>query len=243
MRKIIFIIAAVVALLCCISGFLLFIKYENSRDFSKNLKYFSGKSVSCIGNNSARNNIIYFHGMDEDPPSSQENENRKILLDLAKKFDVMFALPRGNSTCKNKRCWNQFSKKITEDTFRYAVKLSSSCFKRETDFGVIGFSNGGYLTGKISHYCFKPQPIWSISIGSAGNIDDFREDFSLKNCTPIYLLIGKNEMTYKPAKKYFSDLRSRNANVELIEFDGGHEVPKIALENLLDSLLHRKFIF
>lgn len=72
-----------------------------------------------------------------------------------------------------------------------------------------------------------------ISIGAAAL--PYRDESSdLAKCGSLKLIVGKHDQYNKrEANKYADNLKARHANVELIEFDGAHEIPEqVLLDNL-----------
>ena len=49
----------------------------------------------CLGAPSAAHRAVYLHGLDSAGPSWQELHNRDVLAELAARFDLRLALPRG----------------------------------------------------------------------------------------------------------------------------------------------------
>lgn len=105
--------------------------------------------VSCIGPDNAKGFLIYLHGMDSKSPSKQELQNRKILNDLASKYNLKIALPRAQMQCPTQPgsiCWGwTWNASELANIIPQILESREQCFPNDQPFGVIGFSNGGYL--------------------------------------------------------------------------------------------------
>lgn len=183
-------------------------------------------ATDYIGSKDAKNFVLYLHGMDSPGPSKQERTNREVLKKIAEKLDILFALPRSESKCSNNEkllCWEQDT--IEELQKTYAVIKDSVDRKiHENSFGIIGFSNGGFFVSKLLQHGITNEPLWFLSIGSAGSWNS-KNKIDLKNRSPIVILIGRHDRWhYDYAHKYANYLKEAKANVHLMAFDGGHEM-------------------
>ncbi len=197
--------------------------------------------VLCLGEESALLFGAYLHGMDTIDPSKQELENRKLLDTIAKELNMRIAIPRSKDSCsptKEKTCWIQSSREDVTKTYEAIASSVSKCFPQDAKFGLIAFSNGGYLAGKIVNYCITPQPLWAILIGSGGTAREISRP-SLKECAPLFILIGKNDLANKSAKNYKSQMERLGADVKLTEFQGGHVVPFDSLVSTLKDIIKK----
>lgn len=187
--------------------------------------------VVCYGDRGASKQFIYLHGMDSSVPSAQELENRALMLKLAKQLKARVAIPRGNHLCQGKVCWKQGTIQEVDNTFRQVLEESRDCLDLTRPYGLLGFSNGGYLASKVAHFCVPPQPSWIIASGSAGQPPMNKE---LSKCPRMALLIGTKDITRKKTESYFQQLKSRRAMVSFRTFPSGH----VLLEKpLLETIL------
>lgn len=184
----------------------------------------------CLGDKSAKYQWIYLHGMDDPEISSQERDNRALMERLSRSMHARIFVARGNSVCKGKVCWKQTSPEEVRDTFDSIRLAAKECLDIGKPFGLIGFSNGGYLASKIAQFCIAPKPSWILAIGSAGSLGS---ETNLVECAPLSLLIGKKDMTRDKAKTYFESLRKAKLPVTYDTFAGGHELIQPVLENAI----------
>lgn len=186
----------------------------------------------CVGKKDAKMQWIYLHGMDDPSISAQERDNRALMEKMSQSMNARVFMARGNSVCKGKVCWKQHSSQEVQETFDQIRANAKGCLDFAKPFGVIGFSNGGYLVSKISQYCLAPKPAWILAIGSAGKVG---KEANLEACAPLSLLIGKRDMTREKTKIYFDSLRKAKLKVSLENFSGGHELIQSVLENAITN--------
>ncbi len=184
----------------------------------------------CLGDKVAKNQWIYLHGMDEPEISQQERDNRALMERLSRSMNARIFVPRGNTLCQGKVCWRQNSAEEVKETFAEIRQAAKDCLNLDKPFGFVGFSNGGYVASKFSHYCLAPKPAWILAIGSAGQ---FNGETNLAECAPLSLLIGKRDMTREKAKRYFESLSKSKLKVTYSDFQGGHELIQPVLENAI----------
>jgi predicted esterase len=211
---------------------------------SLSLKVFASE---CIGPDKASNFVVYFHGMDTPSPSSQERANRETLLAIADQLNIRIAIPRAKEACPNDKqliCWgwNFSDPRILDASLSESAKAQSLCFPKAKKVGFIGFSNGGFVANQILKDCRKSDFSWLVSIGAAGSWNDSTKK-DLSRCGHLKLMVGKKDKSnYDHSKKLASWLKDNKARVDLIEFDGGHEIPRKELEEELKKLLAEKSI-
>lgn len=125
----------------------------------------------------------------------------------------------------NYLCWPQDNK---EELLRTYKEIADSVHAQSID-GYIGFSNGGFFLTQLAQYIAIDKPI--IAIGSAGPINNTQGPQN-----KIHLLIGKqDEWHYKHAINLYNESKNTNLIIDLIEYDGGHEIPADILKNILNE--------
>ena len=192
-------------------------------------------SISCIGPVGGKP-VIYLHGMDVPSLSKTEQQTRKVLRHLAVNQRLRIALPRSARHCRRlpqKRCWN-FGRSMAAKVYQDVVASARNCFL-EKDFLLLGHSEGGYYVSKLVQFCIPHQARAIIAIGSAGSFHA-SDPQQLKNCGKLYLLIGDKEITRPKTDRYYHHLKKLGASVSLQEFSGGHIVPQLPLEKLIQTL-------
>lgn len=186
----------------------------------------------CLGPENAMSRFIYLHGMDDEKPSAQEQENRRILKSLAQSLKLRIAVVRGNHRCKGKVCWQQDTPQEVVATYAHLRKEAGACFDTTKPFGLFGFSNGGYLAGKIAYQCLAPHPAWVLALGSAGTVKGTSD---LSKCAPITVLMGSGDMTLEKARLFHADLVRQGALARFETFKGGHELKESVLKTILQA--------
>jgi hypothetical protein len=110
-------------------------------------------ATSCIGPESANVFFIYLHGIDSNPPSLQELKNRAILEKVALQKNIRIAMPRASMLCPNQPnsyCWGwSFDQSELLKVIPMIIESRKVCFRADKSFGLIGFSNGGYLLTRL----------------------------------------------------------------------------------------------
>ncbi len=203
-----------------------------------------GWGYDCIGPKTASNFAVYLHGMDTQKPSTQELSNRQKLLDIANVLNIRIALPRATDPCptdKNLICWgwNFNDSKVIDLALSASAKAEAECFSNGKPVGLIGFSNGGFVANQIVEGCKKSEFSWFISIGAAGSWSDSKI-IDLSKCGRISLLAGKQDKyNYENIKNLASWFKKSKTQVSLIEYEGGHEVPAMELEQELNRYLKK----
>ncbi len=169
----------------------------------------------CMGAPDAASAAVYLHGIDSFGPSWQELHNRDVLADLAARFDLRLALPRG--VCERGRCWPE-----PERALPWIRAAARACLG-DRPHGVIGFSNGGFLAGALARACTR-EARWLLVASAGGTVPpDAAHD--LAGCPPARVVIGRGDRYHlEPARALARDLAAGGADVRLIEFDGGHRL-------------------
>lgn len=220
---------------------------SNRSIISKNTKINDseiGLDVSCIGPVLADRFVIYLHGMDSVVPSKQELQNRTILNNLANILNIRFAIPRAKEKCPTQPeaiCWGwKFDQTELSTILPKIIESRSKCFSTEKPFAMLGFSNGGYL---LMRWFSKSFPLSGVSLPTliiASGSGKGYVSSSINNLSSIpklILVIGKQDkFNFDPSELLFKNFQKLNAPVQLIEFDGGHELNQDALEVALKSI-------
>ncbi len=197
--------------------------------------------ADCLGPADARHFAVYLHGNALVVPSQEE---RRVLAQVAQSLSVRFALPRGEQKCGEDTCWGW---RLDADQRRVgaaAIQAAAQrCFPKDARFGLVGFSNGGYLALGLLRACelpaLLPRVAWSLSVGSAmlrGPIEPTPTDLS--DCGQIVMLSGDGDtFNNDPAHNYRHRLEAKHAQVTEREFAGGHQLLQGPLEVALAELL------
>lgn len=196
-------------------------------------------ATECIGSKDSQIAAIYLHGMDSEAPSTQELQNRNRLTNIAKSLNLGFAIPRATERCPDGKLlcwgWNFNDHKSIEAAINSAQNAKAFCFPKAKHVGLIGFSNGGFVANQILKDCRKTDFDWLISIGAGGSwIKSDTKDLS--KCASLTLVAGKKDQyNYEKIKEFGNWLQSKNAKVNVVEYDDGHTLPEKELENILKS--------
>ena len=193
--------------------------------------------TDCIGPMTAKKSFVYLHGWDDPNMGSHEKENRRQFQKWAKKKGWRIALPRGKSRCSKGRrqCWNTRTKDSVLRAWNRIQEASLKC-KLTADWGVVGFSNGGYLVSSLFTLCPANMPNWLMQFGAGEN--SRVGSIQKKDCTPFAIAIGKRDISFAKAKAYAARLKALGSPVLYHEFHGGHVIDFALLSRLID----KKFI-
>lgn len=201
----------------------------------------SALAIECIGPKDSKTVAVYLHGMDSEPPSSQELSNRAGLASISKSLKIGFVVPRAKDKCPDNKLlcwgWNFNDSKSVESAIAAAMSAKSECFPKAISTGLIGFSNGGFVANQIIKDCRKTEFSWFISIGAGGswNKNDTKD---LSQCGSLVLMTGKKDKyNYEPIKELGKWLKDRKANINIVEYNEGHTLPEKDLEKVLKSML------
>lgn len=122
-------------------------------------------------------------------------------------------------------CWPHHSKQEFLDTHYY---LQHKIAKRPFS-GYIGFSNGGFFLLTLAQIESINVPI--IAIGAGGSLKVSEKS------NRIFLLIGnQDKLHYQYAKQFYQQAQNTPLDVTLIEYNGGHAIPKKPLEKLIKEI-------
>jgi len=188
--------------------------------------------VECIGDANARSRAVYLHGLDSFGPSWQELGNRRVLAQLAREHGLRIALPRG-PMCGSGRCWPYQGEDDQNALVSRIEGAAEACFGAGANYGVVGFSNGGFAAAEIFETCRLSQLDWIILSGSGGHIEPSHTT-SLADCGKIAVVIGdRDRHHWDIAHNYDKALRDRGADARLIEYQGGHRLAYSAMVEAL----------
>jgi hypothetical protein len=217
-------------------------------------------SVSCIGPEDATTFVVYLHGMDYKNPGMKERMNRIVLEEIARTQKIRIAVPRSDQYCGYKgankeRCWTWGTPEtpIHVKLWPKIIRSRTKCFSKDKKFGIIGFSNGGYLLNQwVRDKCLKPEvktmPEWLIAVGSARGRESALSEDSLhsEKCPPIIHLVGHQDLdnqgngdTNEPSDPfaYVNALKQRGAKIlDQFTFDGGHKLDVDSLSKALNKI-------
>jgi dienelactone hydrolase len=217
-------------------------------------------TVTCVGSKDAPRRAIFLRGITADVGPSEnwrlsrfnswshsvlsndlyfeKSYYEQDLAQIGRELGIRFALVESDRYCPGSlsaRCWTGDEPSSIAATYATVVEASKRCFPvRPDDFGLIGFSNGGYHVDRVVMQCLAPAPRWAIAIGSAGDPKLAGED--LKGCTRrLTLAAGDLDITREKAHGLASALGKHRLDVRFVEFYGGHEVPMDVLRDLLSQ--------
>jgi hypothetical protein len=195
----------------------------------------SAELAQCFKNPAARFNVIYLPGVDGVTVSKTELGNRKILDEVAKESKITIAVMRSKVPCPKRFpdsvCWPQDTAAQVNATIKTVLDQASSCLEKDKDIILLGFSNGGYLAGKLVQQCEKSPFKQVIAIGSAGYVPPSQAD--MRSCGKFTIMMGlKDKLTFQAAKDYYEALKKKNADVAFVTYEGAHTLTVKSLTQL-----------
>lgn len=186
-------------------------------------------SFVTLGSLDAPQAWIYLCGLTNHFNPQQMNEF-KTLDTLGKEFNIKIVAIKPHHRCSqlhNLLCWPQDNKDEALNTYQEIINI---VHPQEIN-GYIGFSNGGCFLIELFQYISFNKPI--IVIGATGNISNAQGPHNT-----VHLIIGKQDQWhYKYAINLYKQSKHTNLTINLIEYDGGHEIPINILKNVLQDLL------
>ena len=203
---------------------------------------FSCFGISCINQDKKeiKARIIYLHGMDSLNLSSQELSIRNSLKKLSDELGVEVALPRAFENCpENKKqiCWmwgaeRKVAIKLKKERI---LKETQRCFKSSAPLFWLGFSNGGNLISQIFQECEEKGKY--ITFGASGGY--IKSNLSrFGDCGSYKAVIGKDDKwNYSDAIKFYSSLKKKGGQIDIVEHQGGHEVSFEILEKIMKKYI------
>ncbi len=190
--------------------------------------------TDCLGPVDAQRRFVFLHGWEN--PNHPDQEYRNELESLSKQHGWRVALPRGRGRCaegNSRQCWAIKSVEELRQSWQIVQEGAEECFGKGKDWGIVGFSNGGYFAASLFSLCWEPRPLWIMGFGSAGTRSNVSKP---TGCGSFALVIGKNDPTFPAAKAFGQSLIKNNKNIIYREFDGGHRVDYPSLPDLIKQL-------
>jgi hypothetical protein len=195
--------------------------------------------MTCLGDPKAKNQAIFLHGFITEIKGKGPQPDYRIQLgQVAKDANLRIAMPVSKDPCRgdvNKRCWSGNNGKEIAAIWNDVITASSQCIDVKKPFGLIGHSNGGYMTGRIIMRCLKPQPTWAVAGGSAGDISH-TVGADTNDCATLTVFIGKKDLTNQKAKKFVEHLHAKRRKATFIEYNGVHDFEIESLVQLIRQL-------
>ena len=183
-------------------------------------------ATECIGDPQAAHHAVYLHGIDSFGPSWQELDNRRTLARLADAKHLAIAIPRAPVMAGGRR-WPQDTVSGLLETNNAIRDAARACFASTDHLGVIGFSNGGFAIARLYQKCIASFD-WFIVSGAGGSFGAEGDDLSA--CGHLAVVVGaRDRYHYEFAAQFNRDMLARHADVNLVEFDGGHRLDFDAL--------------
>lgn len=201
----------------------------------------STDKIECIGPEpeEAKSYMVFLHGAGI---TGIHKRNINVLKDIAKKKRVRFAIPISQWQCnaenyKGRPCW--LSGPIDDHSYKPAFRViedaAEKCF-RNRDYGLLGFSNGGYLVTTLKQHCVpnKFTKLIAVGMGVRGRPTDRP---GLRGCSPqLNVLIGDQDSEYMNiTKSSYELLKSRDADITFEVFEGGHELTAESLYRFFED--------
>ncbi len=197
------------------------------------------QAADCFSTKNSIAQLIYLHGMDSPNKSEQEQEIRRVLKAISEEKQIDVFLPRATIKCPNNPdqvCWTWGSEdgQQIEKRKKQLLKDSKSCFKSTKPLLWLGFSNGGNHVLQFFQSCDKGK---YLTFGSSGGYLKKWSD-NLSECGQLYSAIGKKDKwNYSTGLQFYNKLQNSKAHIQIVEFDGAHELKKETLVDLLGRAL------
>lgn len=195
----------------------------------------------CLNKSASDTAFVYLHGMDVATVSEQEKANREKLLRIAQNLHVSVVVPRATSICPantNQICWGwKFDQaELTQLKARIASAVVACGAKKI--IALVGFSNGGYAVNALHSRCEGDAFGKLISIGAMSNVQVMTLKYNQACAGQMVRLIGQQDnLNSSPATlKLVTDNKLENL-IQVVEFDGAHEIPESVLQVQLESWL------
>ena len=178
----------------------------------------------CLGKKGAAHSFVYLHGLDPSYGSNEEWTNRKILKQLADKYDVRIALPRSKNRCNGKFCWVYGTPRTMQASIDHVYQESKACGIDAKKAWIIGFSNGGYFLNRLFQNCRLQGN--HISVAAPSSVLSGK---SLASCGNLHVVAGKKEISYRGAKRLATKLKTlRKADTTFHGHSLYHHLPKFS---------------
>lgn len=184
-----------------------------------------------LGDCKAQTTWIYLCGLNSDFHNSFATNNRALLDEIGKELHIkIIALPPKDRSPDfgNQLHWPHESDTAVLQTYDYIKELT----KEYTIDGFIGLSNGGFFLHELMQQVPITAPI--ISIGASGQLHE-PSKYQPKSLT---LIIGKQDTYhYAYTVNFANQAKAQSININLIEHDDGHIIPKVILKKTLKKLI------
>lgn len=185
----------------------------------------SFKVQECVSATSeGQSLVVYLHGLDPIPTSAQELGNRELLKELAKSKNFNLAILQSGEICKNQqRCWPHGTQDLLDTLVTQLISVN--CGRKPQRKVLLGFSNGGYVAAKLAAQCFEGFGRYiSVGVGKIGS--------SIKDCSALTVIMGRRDLQYTTAKKFFVP-STKTPRLRWLEHGGGHVLEKNSLSEEL----------
>lgn len=192
--------------------------------------------TACVGSAAPAHHVVFLQGIIIE---GQEIDYVPLLDKIGKELGVRFAIPYSTVYCKNSEtayCWGTEEPDSVARVYEDIRRSAGTCFSLQHEWGLLGFSNGGYHVGRVIAQGHMPLPKWAMAIGSAGTLQASTLD-RLPKRVPFYLETGTEDRVRKDAHRFFLELKSHGFNVEYGEYSGEHELTEEILRDVLGKVL------
>lgn len=192
--------------------------------------------TDCYGPKNTRVYYAYLHGWDSPNIGQHERLNRRMMKKIAEQNGWRIALVRGRSRCNGglRQCWNTRSPQDVVNSWNTINAEVQKCFPKKTSYGIVGFSNGGYLVASLFNRCIKGPIKWLVMIGAGQN--NRISKVTVPKCCPMRILMGKSDITLKKARAYYQKLKGLGSDVQFITYPGGHIIDQASLVKVINAL-------
>lgn len=182
-------------------------------------------NTTILGDDKSKDTWIYLCGLKEDFNSESTKDETSILNDIGRNLHIKIIAidpPKRSRYFNNKLYWPHENKSELQQTYEYIASIVN----KEPISGYLGFSNGGFFLLELAQNIPLGSPI--LTIGAGGSV----LDPTAKN--QIILLIGKyDSYHYNLANQFYKQSNDTPLEVELIEYENGHCIPKTLLYEVL----------
>jgi predicted esterase len=190
----------------------------------------------CFGPKNAERTVLYFHGILN--PNSDESLKRirSLLSRASRAAGVQIAAPISASPCANRPhrvCWPHEDPAARQSAWTQAIEFARSCSKRPVS-DVMGFSNGGYLAGKMFFDCKATSELRFYIIGAAPGLDP-DPYFDWSACGSAHLAAGRQDPIASDAARLYEQLKGLGARARFTLLLGGHAVDSGGIQSLLEG--------
>lgn len=208
---------------------------DQVRDYQTNPEF----QTLCLNAGQSDTGLVYLHGIDIASVSGQERGNREKLLRIAEKLHIAVALPRATGICPvnaGQICWGWTYSQEELKLVKERISSAAQTCGLKNVIALVGFSNGGYAVNALHSECMADSYGQLISIGAMLNIPTVKLKYNQGCAGAMIRLIGKQDSKNNnaAAMRLVTDNRLEKL-IQVIEFDGGHEIPESLLLNQLQT--------